>query len=144
MIQKAGDLPFEGWAGARVSRELVVDALAAAEAPTSAYDLRDLLSIRLGRRVYANSVYRILHALAQEGRARRIESLRSWMLVEPAEPAELMLLCSACRSVQTMPRPPEADRLLGLGRDRGFAMERLVLEVVGLCADCRTHGEPVA
>jgi Fur family zinc uptake transcriptional regulator len=145
VIKDAGYRLDRAPAGTRVSRELVLEALATAATPTSAYDLRDLLSARLGRVVSPNSVYRILHALAEEGRALRIESSRCWILVEPTGLAELMLLCSACRSVQTIPCPPEVDRLLTLGRKRGFTTERLVLEVLGLCAGCRpSPAEPLS
>jgi len=124
--------------GERLSRALVLDALAGRRTPIGAYALRDALSAHLGRSVSPFSVYRIMRALEDEGRIRRVESSRGWMRVEAGVPGDLMLICSGCQAIQPVPRPSEVDRLLDLGGTHGYVRLRLVLEVVGLCAACQT------
>lgn len=105
-----------------------------------AYELRERLSKRLGRRVAANSVYRILKALEHDGCARRIASSREWLLCEGPVRPEILLICEACNAIEPVTAPTEVATLRELGRTVGFRAERLVLEVLGRCAACQRRG----
>ncbi len=55
-------------------RSEVFAALAAMERPSSAYDIAESVSARRGKRVAANSVYRILDLFVGTNLARRVEA----------------------------------------------------------------------
>jgi Fur family transcriptional regulator, zinc uptake regulator len=91
-------------------------------------------------RVSANSIYRILKALEDDGCARRIAASREWLWCEGRAGAEILLICDACTAVEPVPAPADVETLRQRGRDVGFRAERLVLEVVGRCAACQRRG----
>jgi Fur family zinc uptake transcriptional regulator len=61
----------EQWTGMRAA---VFDALASFDKPASAYDVAEAVSKAEGRRIAANSVYRILDLFVEANLARRVES----------------------------------------------------------------------
>jgi len=119
-------------------REGVFTALAGFDKPASAYDIADALSKREGRRVAANSVYRILDLFVGSNLARRVESANAY--VANAHPDCLhdciFLVCDSCGQTTHL----DDDRLTGGVRHAaeaaGFAPERPVIEVRGRCATC--------
>src|SRR4030095_8019315 len=60
-------------------RAAVFDALAGFDKPASAYDMSDSVSKTQGRRVAANSVYRILDLFVGANLARRVESANAYV-----------------------------------------------------------------
>src|SRR3546814_4706938 len=60
-------------------RAAVFEALAGFENPASAYDIADAVSRSEGRRVAANSVYRILDLFVTANLARRVESANAYI-----------------------------------------------------------------
>src|ERR1044071_2585348 len=60
-------------------RERVFEALASFEKPASAYDIAEAVSKAEGRRVAANSIYRILDLFVGSNLARRVESANAYM-----------------------------------------------------------------
>ena len=66
----------EQWTGMRAA---VFDALASFDKPASAYDIAEEVSKSLGRRVAANSVYRILDLFVGANLARRVESANAYV-----------------------------------------------------------------
>ena len=125
----------EQWTAMRAS---VFEALAGFEKPASAYDIADVMSQSQGRRVAANSVYRILDLFVGANLARRVESANAY--VANAHPDCLhdciFLVCDKCGQITHI----DDDRLTGAVRDAavgaGFRPERPVIEVRGRCADC--------
>src|SRR5438552_15378437 len=79
-------------------RAAVFDALAAFSKPASAYDVAEEVSKAQGRRVAANSVYRILDLFVGANLARRVESANAY--VANQHPACLhdciFLICDNC------------------------------------------------
>ncbi len=130
-LERAG----EQWTAMRAS---VFDALAGFDKPASAYDIADVMSQSQGRRVAANSVYRILDLFVGANLARRVESANAY--VANAHPDCLhdciFLVCDKCGQITHI----DDDRLTGAVRDAavgaGFRPERPVIEVRGRCADC--------
>lgn len=120
-------------------RQAVFEALATFDKPASAYDIAERLGQRLGRRVAANTVYRILDLFVGANVARRVESANAYLANEHPGCLHdcIFLICDSCGSAQHL----DDDRLAGGMRQAaeaaGFAAERPVLEVRGTCGDCR-------
>lgn len=125
----------EQWTNMRAS---VFGALSGFQRPASAYDIADAVSEAQGRRVAANSVYRILDLFVSKNLARRVESANAYIANAHPECRHdcIFLVCDACGKTTHL----DDDRLTGAVRaaasDAGFAPERPVIEVRGRCADC--------
>jgi Fur family zinc uptake transcriptional regulator len=128
----------EQWTAMRAA---VFDALASFHKPASAYDIADKVSQDQGRRVAANSVYRILDLFVGANLARRVESANAYIANEHPDCLHdcIFLICDQCGQATHI----DDDRLAGGVRDAarqaGFAPERPVIEVRGRCGDCETH-----
>lgn len=125
----------EQWTAMRAD---VFATLAAQERPISAYDIAEAVSASKGRRVAANSVYRILDLFVRSNLARRIESANAFVVNNhPGCRHDCMfLICDRCGNIAHV----DDDKLSGAVRraaqDSGFADLRPVIEVRGLCAAC--------
>jgi Fur family zinc uptake transcriptional regulator len=125
----------EQWTAMRAA---VFEALASFDRPASAYDIADKVSKDQGRRVAANSVYRILDLFVGANLARRVESANAYIAND--HPACLhdciFLICDSCGQTTHL----DDDRLAGGVRDAakqaGFSPDRPVIEVRGTCEDC--------
>ncbi|MEO6247078.1 MAG: transcriptional repressor [Sphingomicrobium sp.] len=125
----------EQWTGMRAA---VFDALAGFDTPASAYDIAEAVSKAQGRRVAANSVYRILDLFVSANLAMRIESANAY--VANSHPGCLhdciFLICDTCGQITHI----DDDRLTSGVREAasaaGFTPVRPVIEVKGSCADC--------
>jgi Fur family zinc uptake transcriptional regulator len=119
-------------------RAAVFEALASFEKPASAYDIAEQVSKTQGRRVAANSVYRILDLFVGANLARRVESANAY--VANQHPGCLhdciFLICDNCGQAVHI----DDDRLTKGVRDAakgaGFSAPRPVIEVRGTCGDC--------
>ena len=119
-------------------RAAVFDALAGFTQPASAYDIAEAVSNAQGRRVAANSVYRILDLFVGSNLARRVESANAY--AANAHPGCLhdciFLICDTCGQATHI----DDDKLSGGVRDAaasaGFEQIRPVIEVRGTCGDC--------
>jgi Fur family zinc uptake transcriptional regulator len=119
-------------------RAAVFDALAAFDKPASAYDIAEEVSKAQGRRVAANSVYRILDLFVGANLARRVESANAY--VANQHPGCLhdciFLICDTCGQATHI----DDDKLSGGVRDAaknaGFEQVRPVIEVRGTCGTC--------
>jgi len=125
----------EQWTG---MREAVFDALAGFDRPASAYDIAEAVSKAQGRRVAANSVYRILDLFVGSNLARRVESANAY--VANAHPDCLhdciFLVCDSCGHTEHIDDDSLAGGIRSAARKAGFSPERPVIEVRGKCADC--------
>ncbi|MFL0413594.1 transcriptional repressor [uncultured Sphingomonas sp.] len=130
-LERAG----EQWTSMRAT---VFSALAAFDKPASAYDIADAVSKSEGRRVAANSVYRILDLFVGANLARKVESANAY--VANAHPDCLhdciFLVCDGCGQTTHL----DDDRVTGGVRSAaeaaGFSPVRPVIEVRGRCAVC--------
>ena len=119
-------------------RAAVFEALAGFDKPASAYDIAEAVSKARGKRVAANSVYRILDLFVGTNLARRVESANAY--VANAHPGCLhdciFLICDTCGQATHL----DDDTLSGGVRDAaaeaGFEQVRPVIEVRGTCGDC--------
>ena len=125
----------EQWTDMRAS---VFEALAAFDKPASAYDIADAVSKKQGRRVAANSVYRILDLFVTSNLARRVESANAYIANQHPDCLHdcIFLICDTCGQTVHI----DDDKLSGGVREAaanaGFAATRPVIEVRGKCGDC--------
>jgi Fur family zinc uptake transcriptional regulator len=130
-LEKSG----EQWTTMRAS---IFDALAKFDKPASAYDIADAVSKSEGRRVAANSVYRILDLFVAANLARRVESSNAY--IANAHPDCLhdciFLACDTCGQTMHIDDDKIADNVRHAAEAAGFSPVRPVIEVRGKCADC--------
>ncbi|KQU49618.1 MULTISPECIES: Fur family transcriptional regulator [Sphingomonas] len=130
-LEKAG----EQWTAMRAS---VFRSLAQFEKPASAYDIADAVSKSEGRRVAANSVYRILDLFVGANLARRVESANAY--VANTHPGCLhdciFLVCDSCGQTTHLDDDRITRGVRHAAEAAGFAPVRPVIEVRGKCADC--------
>ena len=121
-----------------VMRASVYAALSGFAKPASAYDIAEAVSQSEGRRIAANSIYRILDLFVTANLARRVESANAY--VANAHPACehdcIFLVCDGCGQTTHL----DDDHLTGgvreAARAAGFLPVRPVIEVRGRCAQC--------
>jgi Fur family zinc uptake transcriptional regulator len=125
----------EQWTAMRAD---VFAALATTERPASAYDIAETVSAAQGRRIAANSVYRILDLFVRTNLARRIESANAY--VANSHPGCrhdcIFLICDGCGAAVHIDDDKLTGALIGAARGAGFADVRPVVEVRGRCGDC--------
>ena len=119
-------------------RAAVFEALAAFDKPASAYDIAEQVSKAQGRRVAANSVYRILDLFVGSNLARRVESANAY--VANAHPDCLhdciFLVCDSCGQTTHLDDDSITKNVRSAAKTAGFSPVRPVIEVRGKCADC--------
>ncbi len=132
-LERAG----EQWTPMRAS---VFEVLASFLKPASAYDIAEAVSQREGRRVAANSVYRILDLFVGANLAHRVESANAY--VANAHPDCLhdciFLVCDSCGRTTHIDDDRVTSGVRSAAEAAGFAAERPVIEVRGRCAECGT------
>ena len=125
----------EQWTAMRAS---VFDTLSHFDKPASAYDIADAVSKAEGRRIAANSVYRILDLFVGANVAMRVESKNAY--IANAHPGCMhdciFLVCSGCGSATHVDDDKISDGLRAAARKVGFDPVRSVMEVQGKCAEC--------
>lgn len=116
----------------------VFTALAERDRPASAYDLAETVSAVQGRRVAANSIYRILDLFVRTNLARRVESANAY--IANSHPGCrhdcIFLICDSCGATVHLDDDRLTGALVGAARGAGFAEVRPVVEVRGRCGDC--------
>ena len=125
----------EQWTG---MREAVFEALAGFDKPASAYDIAEQVSKAQGRRVAANSVYRILDLFVNANLARRVESANAY--VANQHPGCLhdciFLICDNCGQAVHIDDDTLSGGVRKAAANAGFSSARPVIEVRGTCGDC--------
>jgi len=125
----------EQWTAMRAD---VFAALAARERPASAYDIAESVSRACGRRVAANSVYRILDLFVRANLARRLESANAY--VANSHPGCrhdcIFLICDSCGQVTHFDDDRLTDALVAAAAKAGYRDARPVVELKGRCTAC--------
>jgi len=125
----------EQWTAMRAA---VFDALASFDKPASAYDIAEEVSRAQGRRVAANSVYRILDLFVGANLARRVESANAY--VANQHPGCLhdciFLICDTCGQAVHIDDDTLTKGVREAAKGAGFSAPRPVIEVRGTCEDC--------
>jgi Fur family zinc uptake transcriptional regulator len=125
----------EQWTEMRAS---VFEVLAGFDKPASAYDIAEAVSQRRGKRVAANSVYRILDLFVGANLARRVESANAY--VANAHPGCLhdciFLICDNCGQATHIDDDRLTSGVRAAAASAGFEEVRPVIEVRGKCGTC--------
>jgi Fur family zinc uptake transcriptional regulator len=125
----------EQWTAMRAA---VFAALASFDKPASAYDVTEAVSTAQGRRVAANSVYRILDLFVANNVAMRVESANAYLA--NAHPGCLhdciFLVCDVCGRATHVDDDQLSARIRETATATGFRPEKPVIEVRGRCANC--------
>jgi Fur family zinc uptake transcriptional regulator len=137
--QQALTAAGEQWTDMRAA---VFAALAAQQRPASAYDIADSVSAQRGKRVAANSVYRILDLFVRTNLARRVESANAY--ISNSHPGCrhdcIFLICDGCGQLVHLDDDRLTGALVEAARRAGFVDVRPVVEIRGRCESC---GAPV-
>lgn len=130
-LEKSG----EQWTAMRAQ---IFKALASFDKPASAYDIAEAVSKAEGRRVAANSVYRILDLFVASNLARKVESANAY--VANAHPDCLhdciFLVCDSCGNTVHLDNDVITKGVRSAAEATGFSPIRPVIEVRGTCAEC--------
>jgi Fur family zinc uptake transcriptional regulator len=125
----------EQWTGMRAA---VFDALAGFDKPASAYDIAEAVSRAEGRRVAANSVYRILDLFVNANLARRVESANAYIANRHPDCLHdcIFLICDNCGQTVHIDDDSLSGGVRQAAKSAGFSAPRPVIEVRGTCGDC--------
>lgn len=116
----------------------VLDVLRRRGLPLSAYDV--LLELRGAHpKLAPPTIYRALSALTEEGFVHRVESLKAYVACkcDTHKHASILSICDNCGKVEERMAPDLLRGVSGLVGETGFLPLRHVIEVHGICADCR-------
>ena len=124
-------------------RAAVFDALASFDKPASAYDIADKVSKVQGRRVAANSVYRILDLFVGANLARRVESANAYIANDHPDCLHdcIFLICDTCGQTTHIDDDRLSKGVRAAAEQAGFAPDRPVIEVRGKCSDCESDAD---
>ena len=125
----------EQWTGMRAA---VFDALASFDKPASAYDIAEAVSKTEGRRIAANSVYRILDLFVGANLARRVESANAYVANQHPECLHdcIFLICDNCGQAVHIDDDTLSASIRKAATKAGFTAPRPVIEVRGTCGEC--------
>jgi Fur family zinc uptake transcriptional regulator len=126
----------EQWTDLRAD---VFAALATHATPASAYDIADEVSKARGKRIAPNSIYRILDLFVTNNLAMRVESANAYLA--NSHPGCLhdciFLVCDECGLATHIDNDAVSKTVRGLAEAADFRPERPVIEIRGVCAECR-------
>jgi Fur family zinc uptake transcriptional regulator len=121
-------------------RAAIFDALASFDQPASAYDIAEKVSQTQGRRVAANSVYRILDLFVGSNLARRVESANAYVANDHPDCLHdcIFLICDSCGQTTHIDNDSLSGGVRDAAKKAGFAPQRPVIEVRGRCGECES------
>jgi len=121
-------------------RRRVLELVWQSHRPLGAYDILATLSEQDGRRAAPPTVYRALDFLLENGLVHRIASLNAFIgCSHPEHPHQgQFLICRNCHTAIELEQASIAEAIESAARTVNFAVETQTVEVVGLCAPCRS------
>ncbi len=120
-------------------REAVLRVLLSSHKALGAYEIIDKLHER-GRRLAPISVYRVIDVLLEAGLAHRLESKNAFFAClsqHDDTKSLLVLVCEDCARVAETEAPEAWKAIKAMTQANGFQVRETVLEIQGICADCR-------
>jgi Fur family zinc uptake transcriptional regulator len=127
-------------AGLTRNQSLVMDALAGASSPLSAYAILDQLR-EAGVRAPLQ-VYRALDKLVELGLVHRLESLNAFVACRHAgcetHDITAFTICESCGKVAEVTDDKLAGQLEEIARRQGFRASKSTVELRGLCKGCQS------
>ena len=121
-------------------RRRVLELVWQSHKPLGAYDILGVLSEQDGRRAAPPTVYRALDFLLENGLVHRIASLNAFMGCNRPEHAHQgqFLICRECHVAIELEHPAVSSAIVEAATEVGFTVEAQTVEIVGLCATCRS------
>ena len=120
------------------NQSLVMEALARATGPLSAYTILDQLRDEGFRAPL--QVYRALDKLVEYGLVHRLESLNAFVACRhpgcESHEATVFMICRNCGTVSEITDPAISKRLVALAADAGFSVRESMIELRGRCSAC--------
>lgn len=119
-------------------RREVLNCVAQSHSAVGAYDIIERMA-GLGPRPAPITVYRALDFLEAHGLVHKIESRNAFVACthpHDGKPAA-MLVCERCGLVAELDAPEMFEALQSTAKGQGFAINRSVVELTGLCAACQ-------
>jgi Fur family zinc uptake transcriptional regulator len=122
-------------------RAAVFEALAGFDKPASAYDIAEAVSTSKGRRIAANSVYRILDLFVGANLARRVESSNGYVANQHPECLHdcIFLICDNCGQTVHIDDDDLSGGIRKAASNAGFSAPRPMIEVRGKCGECEAQ-----
>jgi len=124
-------------------RRRVLAIVAESHTAIGAYDIIDRLAAD-GKRPSPITVYRALDFLMDQGLVHRLASLNAYVACHraSADHGAQFLICRRCGTIGEITDPQVERAIAGAAADVGFAVAAPLVEVAGLCANCREsrHG----
>jgi Fur family zinc uptake transcriptional regulator len=119
-------------------RRQVYALVAGSGRPIGAYDLLAALEPERGR-VPPTTVYRALDFLVEHGFVHRIESRNAFVACcEIGKPHQSQfLICERCGDTVEIPGEELAEQLSATAPAHGFEVHKQVVELSGLCGECK-------
>ena len=114
--------------------ELILETLGDTDVPLGAYAIASRLREQC-RPGNVMAIYRSLERLAKRRQIERVESLSAYRLRTASQ--AVLMACSNCGSTNPLPILPEFRSIEQAVRESGFALDKLALEAVGVCEQCR-------
>lgn len=127
-------------------REDILRVLLSSHKALGAYDIIEALRDG-GRRLAPISAYRVIDVLVEAGLVHRLESKNAYFacLAEHDDTRSLLVLvCERCARVAEVEATAAWEAIARLTQSSGFQVNNTVLEIQGICADCRIARETAA
>jgi len=122
-------------------RRRVFELIADSGRPVKAYDLLEKVGKQGTGPAAPPTVYRALDFLMANGFVHRLETLNAYVPCphpEATAHGSQFLICEECQETVELDAEDVAERLRSHARERGFEPHRHVIEIYGLCAQCRS------
>ena len=119
-------------------RRQVLEVLLGSHKPLGAYEIIERAG--KGPRPAPITVYRALNFLREQGLVHRIESRNAFIACvnnHASEDLVVFLICDRCGEVGEAPSGAIAENLKAAARAAGFTPKTPVIEISGICANCR-------
>jgi len=126
-------------------RRRVLEIVAESHTAIGAYEILEHLAVG-GKRPAPVTVYRALDFLMAHGLVHRLASLNAYIACPHpgARHGAQFLICKRCGTIGELSDDTVHRAIAGAASDVGFAVSVPVVEVAGLCLNCRHDGHPDA
>jgi Fur family zinc uptake transcriptional regulator len=116
--------------------------LLATRAPLAAYDLLRALETATGKRIYPQTVYRLLDVLMTRGMVHKVESSNAFSAcAHPHQPHDgIHLVCGSCGMADEVVDSRVSRMLAQDAQGAGFHLQTQIIELRGVCASCVASG----
>lgn len=120
-------------------REQILQIIQQSQAPVTAYEILDELK-NANPKAQVMSVYRVINFLLEKGLIHRIESLNAVMscCLLSEKHVSQWLICSHCNHAQEYASPMVQSLISEVEQQTEFSVTSPTIELVGVCASCKT------